>query len=63
VWAEFASAEKLLELWALAAPLASLNQALSYRSIIENVEPGTGGGLESMLPRWIRRALHAAGEP
>jgi hypothetical protein len=35
------------------------NQAVSYRSILENVEPDTALDLESMLPYWLRKALAA----
>jgi Ser/Thr protein kinase RdoA (MazF antagonist) len=59
-WAEHAPADELLELWRLAEPLASLNQAVSYRSILANVEPGTASELEPMTGRWLRRGLAAA---
>jgi Phosphotransferase enzyme family len=57
VWAGLASEEELLELWAAAAPLASLNQAISYRSIVANVEIGTSTELEPMTAVWLRKAL------
>jgi len=57
VWAEVAPEDELLELWAVAEPLASLNQAVSYRSIIANVERGTATELEPMTAVWLRRAL------
>ncbi len=60
-WAEYASRDDLLELWRLAEPLVSLNQAVSYRYIIDNVERGTGEDLESMLPYFLRKVV-AAGE-
>ena len=60
VWADHASAEELRELWRLAAPLASLNQAVSYRSILANVERGTASELEPMTAVRLRRALAAA---
>ena len=60
VWAAFAPRDDLLELWRVAEPLASLNQAVSYRSILESVERGTGEELGSMLPYWLRKALAAA---
>ena len=58
-WAEYAARDDLLELWRLAEPLASLNQAVSYRYIIENVERGTGQDLASMLPYFLRKVLAA----
>jgi hypothetical protein len=61
VWAEAASESELLELWALAEPLASLNQVLSYRSIAANVERGAAPEFDSMIPYWLRKAL-ASGE-
>lgn len=61
-WRAFAAEDVLAELWALSAPLACLNQAMSYRSIIANVEPGAAADLVPALPSWLRRAL-AADEP
>jgi Phosphotransferase enzyme family len=57
VWAGVAPEDELLELWAVAEPLASLNQAISYRSIAANVERGAAPDLESMIPYWLRKAL------
>ena len=37
--------------------LASLNQAISYRSIAANVERGAAPEFESMIPYWLRKAL------
>jgi Phosphotransferase enzyme family len=61
-WVETASPDESLELWRIAEPLASLNQAISYRSIIDNLEPGTGEELEPMLPWWLRKALAAVAQ-
>jgi hypothetical protein len=58
-WAEFASHEALLELWTLAEPLASLNQAVSYRFILANVEPGAAHEFEWAIPYWLRKVLAA----
>jgi phosphotransferase family enzyme len=60
-WVGTASPAELLEVWRLAEPLAALNQAISYRSIVDNVEPGTGDEMSPMLPWWLRKALEAAG--
>jgi hypothetical protein len=57
VWAEVAPEDELLELWALAEPLASLNQAVSYRSIIANVERGAAPEFDAMVPFFLRKAL------
>jgi Phosphotransferase enzyme family len=56
-WAEFAPEDDLHELWTLAEPLASLNQALSYRSILTSIEPGTELDLKPMLPYFLRKIL------
>jgi hypothetical protein len=58
-WVGTASPAELLDVWRVAQPLSALNQAISYRSIIDNVEPGTGDELEPMLPWWLRKALEA----
>lgn len=59
VWADYGSQEQLLELWTIAVPLASLNQAVSYRYILANVEPGSTQELEWALPFWLRKVLDA----
>ena len=56
-WRELAAEDQLRELWAVAEPLAALNQAVSYRSIAANVEPEAAPEFESMLPYWLRKAL------
>ena len=61
-WIETASPAELLEVWRAAEPLVSLNQAISYRSIIDSVEPGTAPDLEPALPWWLRKALEAASD-
>jgi hypothetical protein len=57
VWTDHCSQDKLLELWTIAVPLASLNQAVSYRHILANVEPGSAQELEWALPFWLRKVL------
>ena len=56
-WVDVASEDELLELWALAEPLASLNQAVSYRSIISTVERGMAPEFDTMVPFFLRKAL------
>jgi hypothetical protein len=56
-WAEHGSTEQLLSLWRLAEPLASLNQAVSYRYIASGVEAGTNQELEWAIPHWLRNVL------
>jgi len=58
-WREFAEEDVLAGLWALATPLTFLNQAVSYRSLLAHVEPGSAGELAPALPDWLRRALAA----
>jgi hypothetical protein len=58
-WIETGSPGELLDVWRLAQPLAALNQAISYRSIVDNVEPGTGDEMSPMLPWLLRKALEA----
>ena len=58
-WIETGSPDELLDVWRLAQPLAALNQAVSYRSIVDGVEPGTGDEMSPMLPWWLRKALEA----
>jgi hypothetical protein len=57
VWADYASAEELLALWELSAPLASLNQAVSYRHIFASIERGSVQNLDWALPHWLRLVL------
>jgi Phosphotransferase enzyme family len=57
VWADYASPEELLELWEISAPLASLNQAVSYRHIFAGIERGSTQNLEWALPHWLRQVL------
>ena len=58
-WAEYGTHDRLLSLWRVAEPLASLNQAVSYRYIASGVEPGTGQELEWAIPHWLRNVLAA----
>jgi Phosphotransferase enzyme family len=58
-WSELAPRERLLELWELASPLSSLNQAVSYRHIMRNVEPGSAQGMERALPGFLELVLEA----
>lgn len=37
--------------------LASLDQTVSYRSLLAHVEPGSAPEVAPALPQWIRRAL------
>ncbi len=57
VWADYASSKELLALWEASAPLASLNQAISYRHIYASIESGSAQNLEWALPHWLRLVL------
>ncbi len=57
VWADYASPDDLLALWNLSAPLASLNQAVSYRHIFASIERGSTQNLDWALPHWLRLVL------
>jgi aminoglycoside phosphotransferase (APT) family kinase protein len=56
-WRDVAPQAVLLDLWELARPLSYANQAVSYRHIAANVEPGSGGELEWAIPHWLRLVL------
>lgn len=56
-WRSYASEDVLIDLWELCVPLTALNHAISYRSILANVEPGSAAELAPALPDWLRRAL------
>ena len=57
IWSDYGSPEQLLALWRIAAPLASLNQAVSYRHIAASVERGSTPQLDWALPYWLRLIL------
>jgi aminoglycoside phosphotransferase (APT) family kinase protein len=57
IWTDYGSPEELLELWEVATPLAALNQAVSYRHILANAEPGAVQEIEWWLPHWLRQVL------
>jgi phosphotransferase family enzyme len=56
-WADYAAPQELLALWDVSAPLASLNQAVSYRHIFRNIERGSVQTLDWALPHWLRLVL------
>jgi hypothetical protein len=56
-WADYASPQELLALWEVSAPLASLNQAVSYRHIVASIERGSVQNLDWALPHWLRLVL------
>lgn len=58
-WTSYAPIERLRELWALAEPLGSLHQAVSYYHIVESVESAARRPLAGAIAYWIRRALQS----
>ena len=56
-WQAVASLPELLDVWALAEVGAAIHHAISYRYILENIEPRARGDLEHMLPFWLRKIL------
>ncbi|MCC6455917.1 MAG: aminoglycoside phosphotransferase family protein [Caldilineaceae bacterium] len=56
-WRDFESPERLIELWELAKPLCALHQAVSYRSIVNNIEPLVREELLHGLPDNLKRIL------
>jgi Phosphotransferase enzyme family len=58
-WVDYGSHDQLLSVWRLAEPLASLNQAVSYRYIASGVAPGTNQELDWAIPHWLRNVLAA----
>lgn len=57
IWSDYASPHELRSLWELSVPLASLNQAVSYRHIRASIEPGSAQPFEWALPHWLRLVL------
>lgn len=67
-WTDIAPIERLRAAWALTTPLATLHQAVSYQSIVANVEPAEHATLGWGVSYWLRETLklieaetHAAG--
>ncbi len=58
-WRTLATAAELDELWRLAQPLCAVHQAVSYSSIVANVEADEAAWLDA-APYWLRRAIAAA---
>jgi hypothetical protein len=56
-WLDFEPMDQLLAIWRDAELAALLHHAVSYRSLLASVEPGTGQELEWALPHFLRRLL------
>jgi hypothetical protein len=61
-WKTTADAGRLRELWHLARPLAALHQAVSYVSIVANVEADEAAAVDGTA-YWLRLAIAAADAP
>ena len=56
-WIDFEPKERLLEAWQFASILAAVNQAISYQTIVANIEPASCHELEWGVAFWLRRML------
>lgn len=57
LWEGYASPRQLRDAWALAEPLAALHQAVSYQSILKQLEEPSRRGFGNVLPHYVRRAF------
>ena len=56
-WSEFESPERLLRAWTLAEPLAALHHAVSYRSIVAEMQPPIDGHMLVSTAYWLRKII------
>jgi Phosphotransferase enzyme family len=56
-WASFEPPADLVRAWRLAAPLGALHQAVSYRSIVANLQPPVELHMAQSTAWWLRQAL------
>lgn len=56
-WTTFEPKARLLEAWRLAEPLWSLHQAISYQTILANLEPVSRSGFRNVIPAYLRMVL------
>lgn len=54
-WTALESPERLLRAWTLAEPLAALHHAISYRSIVAEMQPPIDGHMMESTAYWLRR--------
>ncbi len=59
IWTAYAPLEELHAAWKLAEPLCSLHQAISYRSIVVNIEPAARHEFDGVVAVELRRVLAA----
>jgi aminoglycoside phosphotransferase (APT) family kinase protein len=56
-WARFEPPDRLLRAWGLAEPLGALNHAVSYRSIVANLEPPIDLHMMQSTAYWLRKVI------
>jgi hypothetical protein len=59
IWRDYETPARLLELWELAKPLCALHHAISYLTILSNIEPLARDELFHGLPNNLHRLLAA----
>lgn len=57
LWSKFESSDRLLEAWQIGSVLAAVHHAVSYHSIVANIEPAARADLDWGPPFWMRKAL------
>lgn len=57
LWADYASPQQLSEAWAIAARLTALHQAISYQSILLQLEETQKLAFGDVVSHYVRRAL------
>jgi aminoglycoside phosphotransferase (APT) family kinase protein len=60
-WTIFEPMERLVEAWELASSLWSLHQAVSYQTILENLEEAPQTGFRNVIPAYLRMVLKSLG--
>jgi aminoglycoside phosphotransferase (APT) family kinase protein len=56
-WIDYEPMERLQEAWQIASILTAINQAISYQSIVANIEPAECHELDWGMAFWMQRAL------
>jgi hypothetical protein len=56
-WTRFEPPDRLLRAWRLAEPLGALNHAVSYRSIVANLEPPIDLHMMQSTAYWLRKVI------
>jgi aminoglycoside phosphotransferase (APT) family kinase protein len=60
-WTAYEPVERLLEAWRLAEPLWALHQAVSYQTILANLEEVPRMGFSNVIPAYLREVLKNVG--